>query len=548
MRNMKGRKWLSLLLALALCMGLASTAALAKGDADDEENDDASGVKSGDTSSVAIKVGDYTVCFAYENSGALWVYDGAAGLGWDTNEEADDDYGEGATLLLTAAVKKQSATDVYYEKADADKASLTVDRLYLTYVSGDRRAFSLSEDGYVTELTTNDIDADSVKLYCCKREEAAVLLCADVKVTINGSAEDVTVRVYVSQTAPVTSVEVTRPDSDTVADLNACLAAMAEDEEAAGLGIVVTLGNCTYEGTVVVPGELELEDQDMTLTLKGGKKTVLKGGIDLNGTGALVRGIRFEGAGKTSETNNTALYNGPATVIDCTFTGYDIAVDMSDGVIVCEENDLFYDNATAVRIDLNGEDGNMAVWGYNAFLNNDTAIQIESMGTKFTPYYLRIQDSSFIGNTTDLDVSCPGTFYFYRNYYGETIKALLEAVESYGEFSDELEEIVKTIRKAGGNKLPTYREPQLTYDSTRTTIVTNPRWILPVVKGGWNLLISDWRLLTRILNGEADDLRIDSSAFATGDTETAQVIEVTKVSGGEETQVGCWSFGGQKQK
>ena len=39
-----------------------------------------------------------------------------------------------------------------------------------------------------------------------------------------------------------------------------------------------------------------------------------------------------------------------------------------------------------------------------------------------SPYYFRVTDNNFVNNDTDFDIQYPGTFYFYRNYYGRVKK------------------------------------------------------------------------------------------------------------------------------
>ncbi len=222
----------------------------------------------------------------------------------------------------------------------------------------------------------------------------------------------------------------TRPNNDTVEALNAFLASVTPEQ---GKRYHLELGECTYRGTILLPANIT---SDTLVFVEGAKDrrdnslTNVIGGIDLNGSAInVISHINFIAGRRQGSTPLRAIYNGSAANLgNCTFTGYDVAVDGGQHLLTplgC----TFRSNQVAVRANLTGDQAghylNALPWSSNIFLSNGTAIQIRALGP-MSPFVIRIQDNDFRGNSTDLDISAPGEYFFYRNYFSSTASGLTE--------------------------------------------------------------------------------------------------------------------------
>ena len=448
------------------------------------------------------------------------------------------------------AVRKELVDGmVVYKPDNKVSESIQVNRVWLEYASGDETLFSFAQDQLITERT--NLSNNTVAIHAHSGSAGATKLYAEITVTINGETLTRTV------SAPIRAhllayMAINRPLDDTAAKLNEDLAAIAEqikDMEKSSESFNIVLASTTYEGDIVLPEEFQ---KYAVVNFRSASQTTLIGSLDLNGSCAeFVTNVHFI-APNAEETTKAITGGAVSKVENCSFRGYDIALDGSTGVITPRFS-TFIDNGIGVLMDTGAGDNSRITalfdWEQNTFLNNGTAIQVKSLSSYLTPYYFRVFNSNFIGNETDLDIQQDGTFYMYKNYYGNVHN------QSQDLTSEEYLQLLLSVQNEDHiNQIVSSNSPNIA-KTKGVKIVTNPRWKHPVwealhalpnsvqtlaVSNGApyeNSLIADWTQETQIVNTEADDLIIDSGAF-TGEEEKV----ITVVNGEEEVLEGTWTF------
>jgi hypothetical protein len=437
-------------------------------------------------------------CFVFQGD-AIW------GPGGDVRETDTGTYKYFTDVQIAAATVVPSEGGMILNRELLSK--IQVNRVWLEHLSGDNDVIALAPGG-ARELTTGI--SNPVHIYALpgsSEKSEFVLLKASVTVNeetftvaVEGCREKIVYREYTPEN---------------LAGLNAALekiaAEIAEIKDAPNVGqrtnFRVSLDSqYTYEGKILVPDGWTQKDSCF-VEICGNGATV-KGGFDLNG-GLIntINDIHFVAA---TEGTGKALYNGGAEgIIGCSFTGYDIACDSSTKQALCEfQSCTFQNNNIGIRLDYQSVDGKVSrsVCSGSKFLQNGTAVQIKSTNNILTPFYLRYSGCSFIGSTTDFDISCPGHFYFYANYYGSGTSE-----------SD-----------------CSYRVPKIRYSDENPAIAyTNPRSDKPVGAAGARLVL-DAALPVSILNSEASNLPIYDGSLS------GEKINILDDS---EKLMGSWSFG-----
>lgn len=523
-----------------------------------------------------------TIGFAQiSESGAVTVNLNVLGQG---NYKYNGSYGYRTNATLVAAARNDEGGWTVNEDVTA---SLQVTEWKIVNINGDPETFSWSSGGYVDTLT--DVSARSIPLYVKPGSVAQSMVEAKVTGTIGGETFTTTITggLYVYFLAGGTF---DCSEYDTVEELNAFLQALADSvdpDTVQGTIYKLKLADATYEGTIILPDEFQ--DYNI-LHLHGAErgKTVIKGGIDLNTARVEeLKYIHFVADDRISSDDQLtrALYgSGIRTMANCSFYGYDIAVDSSDGVINAKGGNVFVNNEMAVLVDLidavpNDKMHNLSAdeWFDNTFINNTTAVQILSLHEKVSQFYFRISNSNFINNGTDIDARCGGNLYMYRNYFGQYIE--VEGIrpipgkpgEGKHNGRDELrlDDLLDANTKKELDKILVYATATATVNDT-TNVFTNPRWLFPVL-GWWgfnipfndssfsqtvtpadalmtladeggveedyvNVMVADWEDGTVILNEEADSLRLDASAFESEGEKQIGVLDE------DEETLGTWNF------
>lgn len=464
----------------------------------------------------------------------------------------------------------------YYIPDDRVSATVTDMEIRTLYGEGEGfgQTFSFSQDSGEAVTRLESVSGNSAYVYVKEGYVATALVTATVDVYVDGKKYTTgtigtCIEIYRSEGG-----DYVRPENDTVEELNAALIEATENLPQDGRGdIRFTLTADRYEGTIVLPKKL-LALGNYEIWFESPNGTVIEGGIDLNGSACALFGIDFIAPEKgEGEETTRALYNGRAEPRECTFQGYDVALDASVNTInphYC----VFADNVVAARVDLpTAWQANMNPWEGNAFINNDTAVQVMQLNELLSPYYFRIYECNFVNNRVTFDVSCSGTLYLYRNYYGESLNNMTSA-EIFEEIQENLgSQIFNTII----NCPPTVNAG----DSGQTRVITNPRWIfpyfdptqlypdLPRTYDGMrmltfssvaplslsgmaplsltadeqeeeNYLTADWDRPTEIIDTESANLMIDAGAF---DKETEEDRIITVVGQQGTTLLGTWNLG-----
>lgn len=223
---------------------------------------------------------------------------------------------------------------------------------------------------------------------------------------------------------------------------------------------------------------------------------------------------------------------GSIGVYGCTFEGFDyglrggadcIAVDRGNRFINCKVGWLL-DGAIATY-----PDNSLDPTTGSTYINCDTAIKVIGLPLNVSPYYFRVNNCDFINNGCDFDVTAPGVFYFYANYYG----ALLPDVEMPTSSLDMV-----------------YRLPIIRGEDEDTLVVTNPRYAFAISYPSdalGNFLVVDLLRPLIVINGEAGNLVFDSNDFSEKLEEAEEDCEIVIVDEKEE-QKGKWKFDKDKKK
>lgn len=529
-----------------------------------------------------VKLGDaeYAAGFIFNKSGLPVICEGdVESIIYSLNQTTNPESSMCGQLVLLGNVKigvarkQRDANGGVYYTFENCPVDVRVDSFEIRYddhvdadaeIENNKHTFSLSQDSEVTSL---DKSSNTVSVFYREGNTARAVLKATVTLTVNGiEIRTGTVGVPMSINPPheVTeeTLSYTRPENDTVEALNAYMQTIVDGlpddkevlENISDIEFILTADS--YQGTIEIPNALP------KIRLCGGGRngrTTVIGGVDTNGSRTVVNYIDF--IAPKSDVETRAVYGGGNTEAnDCTFHGYDVALNMSSysrAPIRC----VFADNGVALRIDLSafyGASSGTKLFSDNAFVNNDTAVQVLNLNQNLTPYYFRVNDCNFVNNRVTFDVRAPGTFYFYRNFYGiapgDTSNEIVEALKSQW-LNPIFPDILTSI--------------PVVHASNGARVITNPRWYfrvecgyLPSLSGARsgssssgavmalaaepaveeNYLTADWSLPTEIVVGE-ENLEISAEAFA-GATEEDRVISVVEIDeSGNRTELATWNFG-----
>ena len=516
------------------------------------------------TGGVYVEVGgkQYLVGISLDpdTPGAFEINEENSNMGCDTQGEANPSNPRRLfrKIQVVAGEKTEDAQGGYYfVKAPSGVVKLQVTDMALEHLWGDEETFSWSETGDRTShITSGFSDGTWAPLYFKEGYVGSDLVKVTVQITAGGetTTETVTIQVHTWKYQP-SIIDCT--DCDTVEKVNQRLQQEWDKVNSQDQIELHLKQGHTYEGTIELPAAKNGSTVNFAIQ---GNYAKLRGGIDLNGNtiGGIYQ-IHYLGEG----VDTAAVFGGSTSVYNSTFQDYALALDGSWGTIN-PLNSVFVRNTVAAKVDIetvtNGINGNY--WQNNIFLENGTAVQVLSLNSLLSSYYFRVYNSNFIGNTTDFDVSCGGTLYFYKNYFGKKVENK-EAAEDPGEYLNQLYDVAFHMGSQFELKdLVTSIAPRVKKDS-RTKVVTNPRWkefvtngtpslpeqvgetamatfAAPMVFGETeaNYLTADWDLPTQIVNADAEELQLSGIAFGDNTTE-AKVIRLDDDQGQE---MGSWTF------
>jgi hypothetical protein len=493
-----------------------------------------------------------------DTPGAFEINEENRGMGCDTQGEANpSNPRQSFRKIQVVAGEKIIDTQggVYYKQASSRVVKLEVTDMTLEHLWGDEETFSWSQSkDRVSRITSGFSEDTWATLYFKEGYVGSDLVKVTVEITAGGSTTTETVSVQVS-TWKYEPTIIDCTNCETVKEINQQLQKEWPTDNSQDEVKLCLKPEHTYAGTIELP-EAKGGNSATNFAIEG-NYTMLKGGIDLNGnTIGGIYAIHFLG----DKLGTSAVFGGSTSVLNSTFQGYKLALDGSQGT-VNPVNCVFVDNTVAARVDIanvtNGINANY--WQNNIFLENETAVQVSSLNAVLSSYYFRVYNSNFIDNKTDFDVSCGGTLYFYKNYFGKKVK---DAPSDSRTFLNQLTSAID-----GGSSqlkdLVTSIAPKVNKDN-KSKVVTNPRWKEPVGNGvpslpetagvttaqtfaapaalneteSANYLTADWELPTQIVNEDAADLVLSGNAF--GDvTSDAKVIRVDDDQGQE---IGSWTF------
>ena len=461
----------------------------------------------------------FAVGFVSSDEYSGWsVMDGSNSFGL-TLEYGDTRREWGSFPVLAGQQKTDEAGGIYYETVTSGEVTAQVTKLTLQPIFGAENAFSWSATEDILETT----DPDAV-LYLRTGADATARILADVEVTVNGSTTTQRVSVLV-ELHQQKILELNWTEIEDTDALNQALASLLTEQVTDDDTMIqIQLGNHTFQGTVVIPN-LNWGGRELVLQ---GNGTTIQGSLNLNHQGILVRSIESIAFVRDTQSGSTAIYGGTCgSILDCSFTGYDIALASNQDGNLNPIRCTFVDNNIAASVDVANLQWNMSLnpWDGNLFQNNGTAVKIESFNDFLSPYYFRITNSDFIDNGVDFDVDCAATLYFYQNFYGTT---------------------------KGSAEDAKHTPPTVECDHSITKVITNPRWKEPVL--AWenravtfsllaepvqtNYLTADWDLPTEIVNEEADGLTLDAAAFREPGEKTIDVVNQ------QQQYLGTWTFDG----
>ena len=472
--------------------------------------------------------------------------------------------------LDAAVAVAEIVSDGSGEHYEFDSLPLSVNVLSmdLRYVSGDGSAddnpYSFSGDSDVTHLDA--VEGNSAGIYLKQGYATDAQVVAKVEVSNNGEVLEtgnVALKLsgyHIYEDTVVCEAGASANEITDAIEAAVDEAPSREDSQTSGGTIHVVLEGNRYEGTIQIPANVMQTKGDYEIRFEPagatGRATIV-GGVVCNNSQVSFYNMDF--VAPEGQKESRAIYDGRSWAVNCTFREYAVAMDAGEGDIngMGATYSVFYENETALisRGDLaNGLTG-------CAFINNGTAVLIPGLRTDVVPFYCRIAENNFVSNGVDFDVRCPGTFYFYRNYYGRVkSNASMTSAEILGALRD-------------GCSSDILRQPPTVNvaDHSETKVVTNPRWKDPVeleagvppllsgssgslpifapmvltalVEQPENYLTADWERVTEIVAGETN-LKISAAAFATASKEK-RIISVVSYDAntGKTTTLAEWNFG-----
>lgn len=525
---------------------------------------------------------DYLIGFSFEDEGGVVTIDDGTwnfGTFFTGEENPDNERFEFRDMEVIAGRRERDENGVEYYVIDG-VCRPVVRSAVITPVYGDgadyKNAFSFSPDKgeAVLSIGEGQINSNTVTVYAKSGYDCSALLTAAVDVYIGGSlvtTGKVTSKITLSR---IYGADMVRPEGDTVAALNADLADEVENLPEGEQGIInIVLVDGEYVGEIVIPESLAGRgNYEIHMRPADGGRTTIAGGIDLNGAQAVISDVDFI-APESSSGETCAIQDGFCGPWGCTFQGYDVALYATFGTM-CPQYCVFADNGVAMLVDIeNARDQNRNSMVGNVFINNGTAVQVLSLSNFVSPYYFRIYECNFVNNRVTFDVSCSGTLYLYRNYYGESLNNMTSA--------EIFEEIQKNLGSQIFNTIINCPPTVNAGGSGQTRVITNPRWIfpyfdptqlypdLPRTYDGMrmltfssvaplslsgmaplsltadeqeeeNYLTADWDRPTEIIDTESANLMIDDGAF---DKETEEDRIITVVGQQGTTLLGTWNLG-----
>jgi len=515
----------------------------------------------------ALYQGDLVIGFARELAGGdvIIVSEGDSFYNRGTGQpNPSNPYAFCWDFKIAAANKTTSSGTIVYELDSDVTSSLRINEIRLVHLSGDQETFSWAA-GQEQVLTKTDVEGSTFQVYSKEGYACEAMVYADVTYTVGGNEHNGTISISLSLMRGGVVNERLSPDINTVEKLEDYLDSWAEQANPAVIIVYhFYLPGIAYEGTLTIPDSFP---ENSRLYFYGATgvdgtgfplMTSFKGGINMNGNFAdRIQDIHF--AAPESATGETkALYGGDTRELtNCSFVGYDVAIDCDDQPPVSRASgNVFVNNTVAVRTVPREQE-----WSFNTFIKNGTAVQVKTVTKDPAPYYFRIYDSNFIGNKYDFDVQCRGNFYMYRNYFGNVhsqavstanteinayIKALLAAKTDQTVQQLTTSNSVNSV-KHPGTKQHIYTNPRSNYiinwwrsgtsvDAVFETATPTPTLL---AEGSYERLLTvDWSLPAQVLNEDADELIIHESSFG----KDAKNKSITVVEGEEETLLGTWTF------
>ena len=359
--------------------------------------------------------GETMTIMQQSNEGYYWRdISGEPNLGNPRHKRLD------ATVAVAEIVSDDSGEHLEF---DGLPLSVNVLSMELRYVSGDGSAennpYSFSGDDDVTQLST--VDGNSAEVYLKQGYATDAQVVANVEVRNNGGVLGtgyVALKLsgYRIHEATVECEEGADADEITAAIQAAVDTAPSKDSPMGRGTIHVVLKGNRYDGIIKIPANIMSEKGDYEIRFESASttgRTTIVGGVACNNSQVSFYNIDF--VAPEGEEESRAIYDGRSWAVNCTFRGYDVAMDAGEGDIngMGARYSVFYENDTAIS------SGNLAngLTGC-AFINNDTAVLVPGLMEDLAPFYYRIAENNFVNNSVDFDVQCAGTFYFYRNYYG----------------------------------------------------------------------------------------------------------------------------------
>ena len=539
-----------------------------------------------------LYIGNYVVGFSTTNdvTGVVSVFEAATvRVGEEVSQKMSDSYQLFRDIDISVAeIKLDEAGGKYYDPVTNRRAKVTVSKVWIEHFYGPE-VFSLSNREHKTEITPSV--SNDWELYFKGGERSVIKLCATVSMTVNGQTVTGDIGIICFCIDSVEQMyDYAQMGVDTVEELNAFLAELAEELDKDSTTVIpdamaqtrqvtyVQLADVDYMGTVLVPDKF----RELSLTpvvLRGSGNTRIIGnmivgdpGVVNGGAHVYVENVYFIAPEKSGNGESIAISGDNASIRGCVFYGYDAALDWTeDGGVILPNQSVFINNGVAIRV--NGSLGTKkGMLNNNTFINNETAVKLIS---GFSPYYFRITNSNFINNGTDFDVYTKGTLYQYQNYFAEfcergnghiPIPGLPRADRHNDCENLGLSAMLAATTETSVGNLLKRRPAQVDTNGTGARVITNPQWKFPV-KGWWsgnktlesvilgqsntpvvmrmrlafeaeyeNILIADWNTDTQIINEEADELIINSTAF---DEEGVKEICIVD---SDENIVGTWLF------
>lgn len=372
----------------------------------------------------------YTLGFGNERD----AVDGLVNMGGNSTvsyeKETSGNYGDAYyslpfAIFLVEYKGMDGFYEIYYQTDASREVTWTIQSIKLSYILGDKNdqgeqvTFSLEKGSLVpskTNVASNVHGSYAFDVYYNRQYAGYSLITAEVYVEATETTYTVTGIAGCDAIEPV-KIDCETENIVTAAALNDRLADIHTNQP-----VEIHLANANYTDTTVNIPSMTTGFFPDAVAIFGASypgSSVVES-MCLNGnSGYMIENVDFIADGSEVGLNGT-VGAGSVGLMNCSFRGYQIAVNSTNSFIAATRGNVFQDNEIAAWVNIGPDCGTRQDnWTYNTFKNNNIAVKITQLNNTFPPTLFRLEDDNFINNEVDFDISMPGHYFMYCNFYSQ---------------------------------------------------------------------------------------------------------------------------------